>query len=294
MDGTGEDGADNVVRLPRDWLGPPEELVPMGSRARARESEETVPGADDFWGEGAAAVHGAIQPSARHTDAAVTPPAPPAHIRPRRQRRARRPWGFSVSSGPRRRLITRVPLRPRLVAVMAVVACLITVATIGLMEGGGHPASRGRSAAARGSADARQLTPTAGGLPAAGFLNTAWVARAEDSTLKARGRGAARARSKRRRLVRRRRAREHRHEATRQRSSTTSSNPPSTASGSPVTSTPTSPTETSAPSTAPTSTTPAATSAGSAGSSGTHATSTHHSAFGQSGLLGAGHSSGDS
>lgn len=265
----------------------------MGSRARARERDETVPGADDFWGEGAAAVHGAIQPSARHADEPATPSAPPTHPRPRRPR-ARRPWGSSVSPAPRRGLIARVPLRPRLAAIVAVVTCLVAIATIGLIEGGGHPSRTGRNTVVRGSADAHRLRPTAGGLPAAGFLNTAWVARAEVSTAKARDRAAARERATRRRLARRRRARMRRHEAIKHRSSTTSSSPPTTSSNSPVTSTPTSPTETIAPSTAPASTTPAATAGGSTGSSGTHATSTHHSAFGQTGLLGAGHSSGDS
>ena len=40
MDGKGdaEEGT-NVIRLPRDWIGPPDELVPMGPRARARARE---------------------------------------------------------------------------------------------------------------------------------------------------------------------------------------------------------------------------------------------------------------
>ncbi len=153
----------------------------MGSRARARESEETVPGADDFWGEGAAAVHGAIQPSARHAEPPAATAAPSAHPRPRRPR-ARRPWGFSVPPGPRSGLSARVPLRPRIAAIALVVACLVAAATIGLIEGGGQKPMTGHSAAVRGSADAPQLRPTAGGLPAAGYLNPAWVARAEVST----------------------------------------------------------------------------------------------------------------
>ena len=272
----------------------------MGSRARAREGveavpgEETVPGADDFWGEGAAAVHGAIQPSARHTaDEPAAAAARPTRVRARRPR-ARRPWGFSVSPPPRRGLLACVRLRPRVGLVAAVVMCLVVAAAIGLTEGGGHPSSVGRSTVARGSADARPLTPTAGGLPAAGFLNTTWVARAEVSTMKAREQAAARARAKRRRLARERAERKRRREAAKRHSSTRRTNPPATSSNPPVVSTSTAPTESTTPSVAPTTTTPAATSAGSAGSSSTHTTSTHRSAFGQTGLLGAGHSSGDS
>jgi hypothetical protein len=80
MDGKGEvDYSENVVRLPRDWVGPLEELVPIGPRARARAREsqaqpergddsgsspergEGIHEASDFWGEGSADLHHAIQ-----------------------------------------------------------------------------------------------------------------------------------------------------------------------------------------------------------------------------------------
>jgi hypothetical protein len=56
--------ADKVVRLPRDWLGPREDLVPFGPGASAPEPEsdasapspEAPPTAADFWGERSAAV----------------------------------------------------------------------------------------------------------------------------------------------------------------------------------------------------------------------------------------------
>ena len=44
---------DNVVRLPRDWLGPREELVPFGPSAERATSDtvtELPRSADDFWG----------------------------------------------------------------------------------------------------------------------------------------------------------------------------------------------------------------------------------------------------
>ena len=57
---------DNVVRLPRDWLGPREELVPFGPRA-FRGADEPPPSADDFWGERSAAIHGALEAPANWT-----------------------------------------------------------------------------------------------------------------------------------------------------------------------------------------------------------------------------------
>jgi hypothetical protein len=57
------------VRLPRDWLGPRDELVPFGPRAESEApdppatetSSDAPPSADDFWGERSAAIHGALQ-----------------------------------------------------------------------------------------------------------------------------------------------------------------------------------------------------------------------------------------
>jgi hypothetical protein len=43
---------DNVVRLPRDWLGPREDLVPFGPSADAEDGAlATPPSTHDFWGE---------------------------------------------------------------------------------------------------------------------------------------------------------------------------------------------------------------------------------------------------
>jgi hypothetical protein len=55
-----------VVRLPRDWLGPRDQLVPFGPRASSRTAEEPAadeppPSAEDFWGERSAAIHSALQ-----------------------------------------------------------------------------------------------------------------------------------------------------------------------------------------------------------------------------------------
>ena len=57
-----------VVRLPRDWLGPREELVPFGPRAASVEEDERPPSSEDpppspadFWGEQSAALQSALE-----------------------------------------------------------------------------------------------------------------------------------------------------------------------------------------------------------------------------------------
>jgi hypothetical protein len=77
--GERNDPADNVVRLPRDWLGPRdwleprEELVPLGRSAAARSGADAEPhtpapdqteassGADAFWSESSAAIQDVVQ-----------------------------------------------------------------------------------------------------------------------------------------------------------------------------------------------------------------------------------------
>lgn len=55
-------GGDNVVRLPCDWLGPREELVPLEhTEAAAASAQGAPPRADDFWGEDSAALQDAWQ-----------------------------------------------------------------------------------------------------------------------------------------------------------------------------------------------------------------------------------------
>lgn len=86
--GSDGDDDDKVVRLPRDWLGPREELVPFGPSAEGddRKSEEpaSVPderevsssppepvSPDDFWGERSASLQGPLDEADR--DAASEP-----------------------------------------------------------------------------------------------------------------------------------------------------------------------------------------------------------------------------
>lgn len=84
--GSGKAPDDNVVRLPRDWLGPRQELVPFGPSVRAS-APESEPGplwsADDFWGgDAAASPHDVGSPSGD----GIT------HGRGRRPRRLPRLW----------------------------------------------------------------------------------------------------------------------------------------------------------------------------------------------------------
>ncbi len=58
------DGDDNVVRFPREWLGPREELVPFGPDADEDQSfASPEDGPADFWGEGSAAVQAVFEAS---------------------------------------------------------------------------------------------------------------------------------------------------------------------------------------------------------------------------------------
>jgi hypothetical protein len=77
--GAGE--ASNVVRIPRDWFGPKDELVPFGPRAREGPEAEGAMAADPdsaeaeafdanlFWGEDAGAVHDVLETPAERVAA---------------------------------------------------------------------------------------------------------------------------------------------------------------------------------------------------------------------------------
>jgi hypothetical protein len=103
--GNGKAPAPNVVRL-GDWIGPREDLVPLGRRAPRSDADwtaeedspttsavpEAPPSASDFWGERSAAIHHAVQgPSDEwgtagagneaHAEAAQAGPTAPAVVR---------------------------------------------------------------------------------------------------------------------------------------------------------------------------------------------------------------------
>ncbi len=122
-DGGGREGLldDNVVRLPRDWLGPREELIPVGRSADGPIDEGASPSADAFWGESSASIQDAL-------------PALPdaAHMRDR-------PMVLARAS----ELVRR---HARIVSALAAAAVLAAVAVFGT---GGH-SSRHRTAGAAG------------------------------------------------------------------------------------------------------------------------------------------------
>jgi hypothetical protein len=64
----GSSGVDNVVPFPRDWIGPLDELVPIGPSAE-RDAEDAALGeelaADSFWSESSASLHQVIEAPAR-------------------------------------------------------------------------------------------------------------------------------------------------------------------------------------------------------------------------------------
>lgn len=110
---------DNVVRLPRDWLGPRDELIPFGPSS---DKSAAPPTADDFWGEGSALVQdalsapvgagfaevadddaaGAADTAAAGPDAAVGPDAGPRE----------NPGGHARTLGDFGRIATKMPQRP--------------------------------------------------------------------------------------------------------------------------------------------------------------------------------------
>jgi hypothetical protein len=145
-DRTAAPEAENVVRLPREWLGPREELVPFGPSARAaggdsddsRRHEPAGP-APDFWGEGSAVLQDAIETPAE-ADVVSEAVEEPRQKRPALRQRA--------GTGARR-------WQTRVVAAAALVVCAVA-GTVMLASEGPQPAAR------IGSAD-----PFVGSLPRA-------------------------------------------------------------------------------------------------------------------------------
>jgi hypothetical protein len=65
---TGSSGVDNVVPFPRDWIGPLDDLVPIGTSAEGGTEDEEIAGAfaaDAFWSEGSASLHQVIEAPAQ-------------------------------------------------------------------------------------------------------------------------------------------------------------------------------------------------------------------------------------
>lgn len=105
----GGHGNDNVVPFPRDWIGPAEDLVPLGSPPDEALGEEPgsdeelgrTLGADAFWGECSASLHEAIeapQEQVVHTE----PPDVPEGDAPVRGEVLRARGSGCRQAGPRR------------------------------------------------------------------------------------------------------------------------------------------------------------------------------------------------
>jgi hypothetical protein len=109
---TGSPTSDNVVRLPRDWLGPRDELIPFGSSADSADASASPPTADDFWGEDSSSIQTALEA--------------PASVDPR--------WGSASRARAREGFRTRA----RAVSVLGGVAAVVLV-TLALIGGGSSP-----------------------------------------------------------------------------------------------------------------------------------------------------------
>jgi hypothetical protein len=119
--------ADNVVPLPRDWLGPRDQLVPVGKVAAADRAGSAPPTAEDFWSEDSAALQDAWQA-----------PEPRESAGPAAQPQLEGDAGVTASVS---RL--RAPaMRARLVAVAAVIAALAATALAVWHPGSGSPPAR--------------------------------------------------------------------------------------------------------------------------------------------------------
>jgi hypothetical protein len=156
-----DDTAANVVRFPRNWIGPLEELVPFGPSAeRATAVEAPTLSADAFWGEDAGSLHAVMQaPRAGGVADSHTPPP----LRAEPQMSAQPPLsaaqaGLMGAGGDAR---ARLPLAlwrgPAAVAVLFVVALLALVVAPVVSSLRGHKSdvhkslayARSRGAAAR-------------------------------------------------------------------------------------------------------------------------------------------------
>ena len=144
------------MRLPRDWLGPREELVPVGrptpaSTASPFADDGLPPTAEAFWSEDSAALHDAVQ----SPTVSAPSPWPPAGSRPGRyaalQARVLTLW--------QRRPLHAWPHR-RWAWLTAAVAALLLLAVIGLSEGPTSATPARQSASAHNHFDAASIGPS--------------------------------------------------------------------------------------------------------------------------------------
>jgi hypothetical protein len=163
---SGDSGADNVIRFPRDWFGSKEDLIPIGSAADRLDEEAaertSALSADDFWGEGASALHEAVD-APRLVDDEVSQPSlealsPGEHSLPAFTASSR--WSPRVS----RLRATGLPRAPR--AALLVTAMVLAAVGLFLASDFGGSSNGARVAArdARSSVKAEQPTFLESGL----------------------------------------------------------------------------------------------------------------------------------
>ncbi len=150
-----------VVRLPRDWLGPRDQLVPFGPRAHAPAGfvdtgsapaadpprvdtlppspirSDEAPSAADFWSERSDSLHDVLQ----------VPEAPPERLAPEvlDELPTEGPDQPGQASAPRR---TRLPVHPGAAVVLA--AVVLAATCVGFAARGGGGAGRTSSTASDG------------------------------------------------------------------------------------------------------------------------------------------------
>jgi hypothetical protein len=123
---------ENVVRLPREWIGPLEELVPIrpateaGKQSTGSVEDEVPPTADAFWSEDAGALHNALQapagPPSEFAEHEPTQSGPALGVR----RRSRLLAGLPLAAIPVRRPAITIP-QGRHVAVALTLLAVIAV-----------------------------------------------------------------------------------------------------------------------------------------------------------------------
>jgi hypothetical protein len=140
----GSSGVDNVVQFPRDWIGPVDDLVPIGTSAEGGgEDIAHVFAADAFWSEGSASLHQVIE--AAEPSGAAKLQAPVVPVAGGRLRRRPAPTR-RLGRGARPRLAGRL----RMGGLGVAVAALVAVAAVLLEISSPAPAARHHFALADG------------------------------------------------------------------------------------------------------------------------------------------------
>jgi hypothetical protein len=134
------DAVDNVVRFPRDWFGPPEELVPFGPSASPAETvDPAAPVAldpDAFWGENASSIQNVVQvprvvdvgPNETEVPSETEVPFAPEHA-----------TVAAAAIGPRKGWAGRLAGRVVAAAAVGIVALMFGLGQVGSSPGPAHP-----------------------------------------------------------------------------------------------------------------------------------------------------------